>query len=190
MIKPQSLMCLKAASVQILLTWLLVLPASPGLAHSLDETAVNIYGDGDPGNGVEDSRERIEIVQRNAISRADQRVAAGTVNCDGKIRGTAMVLDTREYAPSLKGVVLISAAHVLFDLKNGTRFKGCKFHFLGPKQQARYRVKISLEKVAMGDFDRSGTFWPPANPAYGPEGNLPFTQYLQAALLPPQPRRF
>lgn len=44
----------------------------------------------------------------------DQFINAGTIKCDGKIRGTAMVIDTREYSARLKGVVLASAAHVIF----------------------------------------------------------------------------
>lgn len=153
MTTPLSLIGFKTICLQILLALPFAFFAPVASPQVFSETPVNIYGDGEPDNGVEDSRQQLEIGRGKRVSLSDQRVAAGTVNCDGKIRGTAMVLDTREYAPALKGVVLISAAHVLFDLKEAKRFKRCEFHFLGLQQYAGYRVKIGLEYVAMGDFD-------------------------------------
>lgn len=122
-------------------------------AKSVDQTPVNIFGDGDPANGIEDSRERVLGGRRRGVSLADQRMNAGTIKCDGKIRGTAMVVDTREYAPNLYGAVLVSAAHVLFDLQKGERYKRCEFHFLALSELARYRVKIDLAKLVMGNFE-------------------------------------
>ena len=142
---PQSPNYLKTTCLQVFLTVLLSLPAFASVPV-LNEIAVNIYGDGDAGNGTEDSRKQIEVI-------TDKRLAAGTVYCDGKNRGTAMVLDTREFAPSLKGVVLVSAAHVLFDLKTGKRFKRCEFRFLGLKKSSKYRAKLKLNLIQMGDFD-------------------------------------
>jgi len=136
----------------ILLATALVI-ASPLLAQSFDVTPVNIFGDGDPANGVEDDRQQVLGGRRRGISLMDQRMNAGTIKCDGKVRGTAMVIDTREFAPNLSGVVLVSAAHVLFDLEEGKRFKRCEFHFLALAELARYRVKIDLGNVRMGDFD-------------------------------------
>ncbi len=124
-------------------------------AREARNVQVNIFGDGNPENGVEDSREQILGGRRRGISLADQRMNAGTVKCDGKIRGTAMVLDTRMFAPGLKGVVLASAAHVLYDLEEMKRFKRCEFHFLALGELRKYRTKIDLKKVRMGDFDPS-----------------------------------
>jgi hypothetical protein len=123
------------------------------LAQSFGRTPVNIYGDGDPNNGVEDSRQQILGGRGKGIGLADQRMNAGTIKCDGKVRGTAIVVDTREFAPGLSGVVLASAAHVLFDLEKAKRFKRCEFHFLALGHLARYRVKIDLARLGMGSFD-------------------------------------
>ncbi len=114
---------------------------------------VNIFGDGNPDNGIEDSREQVMGGRRRGISLADQRMNAGTVKCDGRIRGTAMVVDTREFAPGLKGAVLASAAHILYDLDKKQRFKRCEFHFLALGELARYQAKIDLNYLRMGDFD-------------------------------------
>ena len=141
----------------ILLTTLIIVASSafaPSvLAQSFATTPVNIFGDGDPANGIEDDREKILGGRRRGVSLADQRMNAGTIKCDGKIRGTAMVVDTREFAPNLSGVVLVSAAHILFDLEEGVRFKRCEFHFLALGELARYRVEIDLGKVGMGEFN-------------------------------------
>ena len=144
--------CIRSPSKLILLATLLAI-ASPLLAQSVDATRVNIFGDGDPANGVEDDRQQVLGGRRRGISLMDQRMNAGTIKCDGKVRGTAMVIDTREFAPNLNGVVLVSAAHVLFDLEEGQRFKRCEFHFLALAELARYRVKIDLGNIGMGDFD-------------------------------------
>ncbi len=125
-------------------------------------TPVNIFGDGDPANGIEDNRQQMLGGSSDGGSLSDQQMNAGTIECDGKIRGTAMVIDTREFAPNLKGVVLASAAHVLFDLERKRRFRRCKFHFLALDELARYGVKIDLGKLKLGGFD-------PRTPVSGPE---------------------
>ena len=79
-------------------------------------TPVIIYGDGNPANGIEDSREQLMGGRGSGNDFASHNLNAGTVACDGKIRGTAMVLDTRELEPGLEGVVLASAAHVFIDI--------------------------------------------------------------------------
>lgn len=122
-------------------------------AQTTQVTDVNIFGDGNPENGIEDSRQQLMGGRGRGVKLADQRMNAGTIKCDGKVRGTAMVIDTREFAPNLKGVVLASAAHVLYDLKKKKRFRRCEFHFMALGELARYRVKIDLKKVRMGGFD-------------------------------------
>jgi len=122
-------------------------------AGGLQLIAVNIFGDGDPANGIEDSRQQILGGRRNGESLADQRMNAGTIVCDGKIRGTAMVVDTREYAPGLEGVVLASAAHVIYDLDKGKPFKRCKFQLMAFGELRRYQAKIDLKYIKMGGYD-------------------------------------
>jgi hypothetical protein len=137
--------------------WLLgvltVLTACPLSAQDFRIIPVNIYGDGDPLNGIEDSREQVREIEGGKAGFTDQHMSAGTITCDGKFRGTAIVADTREFAPDLKGVVLVSAAHVLFNLDKKKLFRRCRFHFMGWTQTAGYRSKIDLKNVRMGDFD-------------------------------------
>lgn len=132
---------------------LIIFAALSASGQTLEMYPVNIFGDGNPDNGIEDSREQVMGGRRRGISLADQRLNAGTVKCDGKIRGTAMVVDTREFAPGFKGAVLASAAHILYDLEKKKRFKRCEFHFLALGELARYRAKIDLNNLRMGDFD-------------------------------------
>ena len=144
MVEISLLVRFRPSALQILLLAMAAFMALPLSAQSFSETRVNIFGDGDPSNGVEDNREQVLGGRRRGVSLADQRMNAGTLKCDGKIRGTAMVIDTREIAPDLKGVVLVSAAHVLFDLEQGKRYKRCDFHFLALSELARYRVKVDM----------------------------------------------
>jgi hypothetical protein len=122
-------------------------------AQTIHIVPVNIFGDGNPENGVEDSRQQLMNGRDRGVNLADQPLNAGTIKCDGKVRGTAMVIDTREFAPDLKGVVLASAAHVLYDLDKKKRFKRCEFQFLALGELARYRAKIDLKRVRKGGFD-------------------------------------
>ena len=138
---------------QLLLIMLMILVALSVNAQTFRVIPVNIFGDGDPQNGVEDSRQQLMGGRGRRVKLADQPRNAGTIKCDGKIRGTAMVIDTRKFAPNLKGVVLASAAHVLYDLNKKKRFRRCEFHFLAMDELARYRAKIDLKKVRMGGFD-------------------------------------
>lgn len=131
----------------------MALVATPLNAETFRIVPVNIFGDGNPLNGVEDSRE--PVTGREAIGRDshDQQMNAGTITCDGKFRGTAMVVDTREIAPGFEGAVLVSAAHVLFNLDSNKLFRRCKFQFMGWDKVAGYQSKIDLKKMRMGNFD-------------------------------------
>ena len=140
--------------ILLTLTFLFLIFETPSVAtQSYTQTPVNIFGDGDPANGTEDSREQILGGRRRIVGMTDRRTSAGTVVCDGKTRGTAMVIDTHEYAPGFKGAVLASAAHVLFDLSRGKLFNRCEFHFLALSEHAGYRVRINLNHIRMGNFD-------------------------------------
>jgi hypothetical protein len=138
---------------QLLLMFAMFLIVFSLNAQTIHTVPVNIFGDGNPENGVEDSRQQLMNGRGRAVNLADQPLNAGTIKCDGKVRGTAMVIDTRELAPDLKGVVLASAAHVLYDLHKKKRFRRCEFQFLALGELARYRAKIDLKRVRMGQFD-------------------------------------
>ena len=131
--------------------------ANYAVAADVQMLPVNIFGDGDPANGVEDDRRQLLGGRRRGGSLADQRMNAGTIKCDGKVRGTAMVIDIREFAPNLKGAVLASAAHVLYDLEKNVRFKRCEFQFLALGAMSRYKSKIDLGRIRMGNYDPGRT---------------------------------
>ena len=139
-----------------LLAVCILLAVSPLHAQPFSVFPVNIFGDGNPINGVEDSREQVIVGAREHSGLADQRLNSGTITCDGKFRGTAMVVDTREFAPELKGVILMSAAHVVYDLDKKRLFRRCKFHFMGWDEVSGYWSKIDLKNMQMGDFDPAG----------------------------------
>lgn len=122
-------------------------------AQRHEATPVSIFGDGNPLNGIEDDRQRVMGGRSNELGLDDQRMNAGTIHCDGKIRGTAMVVDTREFAPALEGVVLASAAHVFYDLEKKRRFRRCEFHLLALSELSRFRVNIDFKQIVMGGFD-------------------------------------
>jgi hypothetical protein len=132
---------------------LMAVAATPLSAQTVRIVPVNIFGDGNLLNGVEDSREPVTGREGNGGDPHVQQMNAGTITCDGKFRGTAMVVDTREFAPDLEGVILVSAAHVLFNLDRNKLFRRCKFYFMGWDKVAGYRSKIDLKKIRMGDFD-------------------------------------
>ena len=139
-----------------MLIWLLASGLS--IAQARSPTAarpvpVNIFGDGNPLNGVEDDREPVLANPAEDRYTNDRYQSAGSVSCDGKIRGTAVVVDTRESAADFSGVILLSAAHVFYDLPRKRLFRRCEFHFMGWQDKAGYRAGIDLKKVRMGDFD-------------------------------------
>ena len=140
-----------------LMTWLtavlMTLAAQPLSAQTARIVPINIFGDGNPLNGVEDSREPVTGREANGHGSYGQQMNAGTIRCDGKFRGTAMVVDSREFMPDLEGVVLVSAAHVLFNLDRNKLFRRCEFHFMGRDKDAGYRSKIDLKKLRKGTFD-------------------------------------
>ena len=140
-------------SLAWLLGVLMTLMAYPLSAQDFRVLPVNIYGDGDPLNGIEDSREQVRKTVGEEGGFTDQLMSAGTIICDGRFRGTAMIADTREFAPGLNGVVLVSAAHVLYNLDKNRLFRRCKFSFMGWNHATGYRSRIDLKNVRMGDFD-------------------------------------
>lgn len=142
-----------------LAAWLLAgcLQMTAGMAMAADAypVPVNIFGDGDPFNGVEDDREPVLAEPSDDGAGNDRDLNAGTIVCDGRVRGTAMVVDTREYVADFSGAVLLSAAHVFYNLDKKRLFRRCEFYFMGWRHAAGYRARIDLDSLSMGDFDPS-----------------------------------
>jgi hypothetical protein len=139
--------------LQSLLILLLFLGAPVVYGQSPHVLPVNIFGDGNPTNGVEDSREQVFGGRHSGLGFSRQHLNSGTVKCDGKVRGTAMVVDASEYSTDLKGVVIVSAAHVIYDLVKKRRFRRCEFNFLALGEIAAYSARIDMKNVRMGGFD-------------------------------------
>lgn len=138
----------RSTTAQILVWIWISFNTLPASARSPDRVSVNIYGDGNPGNGAEDSREQLR-----PIHPGEQRISAGTIKCAGKIRGSAMVINTRVFAPVLKGAMLVTAAHVFYDLQKKRRFRRCEFQYPARGRLDGYRVRIRPDHVKMGRFD-------------------------------------
>lgn len=133
----------------ILLGLLTCCCVSAVLGQEAERLPVTVFGDGSPYNGVEDSREPLMGGRRMDLGRP----SAGAIRCDGGVRGTGVVINTRELAPDIKGVVLVTAAHVLYDLEQKRRFRRCEFQFLALGAIAGYTARIDLERARLGDFD-------------------------------------
>lgn len=142
-----------ACRVRLLAVLISLVVAPTVNAQPVSVVPANIFGDGNPGNGVEDSREPITALPGEDADNILQLMNAGTITCDGKFRGTAMVADIRELTSGVEGVVLVSAAHVIYDLDKKRRFRRCKFHFMGWEKSKGYSSKIDLKRIRMGDFD-------------------------------------
>jgi hypothetical protein len=120
------------------------------LASSAD---AGVFGDGDASNGDEDSRIALASPEWGEQGPGAWSRSAGTVHCDGRNRGTAMVLDTTGLGPQPTGLVLMTAAHVLLDLETARPFEHCQFHYMGLDQLPGYQADIDLGTVARGRFD-------------------------------------
>lgn len=92
-----------------LATLLLLLPSFSNSA---------VFGDGDPGNGIEDSR---------TDPPAQLLKAVGTVFCDGGLRGTATLVSANHPTNRDRPSIIVTAAHVLFDAKTGLPFSDCSY---------------------------------------------------------------
>lgn len=139
--------------LQIIFILLMSLMAPGVFGQSSQFLPVNIFGDGNPENGVEDSRDQVFGGPHGTAGPDVRYLNAGTVRCDGKVRGTAMVIDTSDYAHDLEGVVIATAAHVIYDLDRKRRFRRCNFHFLALHELASYGARIDLQTARMGGFD-------------------------------------
>ncbi|MGB2155010.1 MAG: hypothetical protein ACPHVT_06010, partial [Porticoccaceae bacterium] len=77
-----------------------------------------VFGDGDPSNGIEDSR---------TDAPAQLLKTVGTVFCDGGLRGTAAHVGLGSETEANRPSIIITAAHVLFDTKTGLPFTDCSY---------------------------------------------------------------
>jgi len=124
-----------------------------GYGSSFRRMQVNIFGDGDASNGVEDSRIDMSSPRWNEPTHRPWNMAAGTVHCDGRNRGSAMILNTSDLGDLEGGVILASSAHVVYDLQLKQRFKQCHFHFMALDSLPGYQSEIDLELSRLGGFD-------------------------------------
>lgn len=136
----------------VFLSVLALCTVAGAFAQTPEVIPATIFGDGDPSNGTEDSRERVFGGPLGNSSRAGHHVNAGTIKCDGKVRGTAMVVDTRELVSDLKPVVLVTAAHIFYDLDKKQRFKRCDFQFMGLGEIPGYQARIDLKIIKTGKY--------------------------------------
>ena len=132
-------------------TWLL----NQGYGDALRVQQVNVFGDGNPANGTEDNRIDMSSPEWNSNGRWPWNMGAGTIHCDGKMRGSAMIVDTREFAAAGTGLILATSAHVLYDLHRQRRFGACQFHYMALDHLPGYRANIDFKRSRMGDFDPS-----------------------------------
>ena len=147
---------------QELQAWLL----SHGYGDVLRIQQVNIFGDGNPANGTEDNRIDMSSPAWNSNSRRPWNMGAGTIHCDGKIRGSAMIVDTREFANTGTGLILATSAHVLYNLVQHRRFSACQFHYMALDHVSGYQAIIDFKRSRMGNFDPSSE---PNSLLYGKE---------------------
>lgn len=117
----------------------------------------NVFGDGNPDNGTEDGRE--SWLARSAEPELAARVLpqAGTIRCDGAVRGSATLVHNRhmidESRPSgVQGHLIATAAHVLVDLDTGRPYSRCHFHYLGLIGAVDARQVIQRRHALQGAF--------------------------------------
>jgi hypothetical protein len=114
-----------------------------------------VFGDGNADNGVEDDR----IVQSSPgwhnAALQPWVMSAGTIHCDGEMRGSATILNVDEFTVAISGLVLATSAHVLVNLETGLPFEECSFHYLGLGNLPGYRGRIDLVRTVQGAFDAS-----------------------------------
>ena len=127
--------------------------ANQGFGETLEIQQVNIFGDGDPSNGVEDNRIDMSSPQWNSENRRGWNMGAGTIHCDGKNRGSAVIVDTSELGNLKRGLIVATSAHVLFDLGKKRLFSSCQFHFMALDYLPGYKADIEFAMSRIGGFD-------------------------------------
>ncbi len=172
---------------RFILTALMILTTLPAAMP----VVAGVFGDGDPDNGPEDDRRSISVGGYPPPT-ADWYRGSGTLVCDGEVRGSATLLDVTALAPDLAGVVLATAAHVLYDLQQGTPWNECRFAFMGLAELPGYTAPLTRSHQLLGGFRPAampsdpeqgggdwaffwlGPDWEPPPPWFGfPPGRLP-----------------
>ncbi|MBT8061176.1 MAG: hypothetical protein HKO64_12100 [Xanthomonadales bacterium] len=120
--------------------------------HSVVPLQVNIFGDGNPANGVEDDRIDMSSPDWNDPSRRSWNMGAGTIHCEGKNRGSAIILDTSSLGGPVTGMIVATSAHVVFDLEENRRFRSCRFHYMALDSLPGYQADIDLDASVLGPF--------------------------------------
>ena len=92
------------------------------LLPSLAQAA--IFGDGNPENGIEDQR-LILSPEQQSQAESNAMAAVGTIMCDGGLRGTATHIQSP--ATDTDQSIIVTAAHILFDVKSGKRYDSCSY---------------------------------------------------------------
>jgi hypothetical protein len=126
-----------------------------GLNHSMQVRQINIFGDGNPSNGNEDNRIDMSSPAWNHELRRPWNMGAGTIYCDGMNRGSAMIVDTREFGRLEQGLIVATSAHVLYDLERRRRFSNCEFHYMAVDSLPGYQAPVSFSQSRLGRFDPS-----------------------------------
>ena len=122
-----------------------------------------VFGDGDPDNGVEDDR----LLAGDDGSSPELRhwlKQAGTIACDGAVRGTAALASLPGAGRDRSARVLVTAAHIFFDLERDQRWQRCFYHHEGMAERPGYRVPLRWEWVQFGKFDPATD---PSQPQHG-----------------------
>lgn len=119
----------------------------------------NVFGDGDPANGTEDDRRALSAVSADA---GGWQTAAGTIYCDGELRGSAMLVDMPAAGVGGSDLFLATAAHVFIDLERQTPFVNCTFNYLALAQVPGMQVAIDPAQLLRGAFDAGDDLQSPA----------------------------
>lgn len=135
----------------VLLCLAVVLPVGPG--GSLHAA---VFGHGQGEGEPADDRIVLGTPAWQALRLGDWVLASGTLHCNGALRGSAVILAPDAFGPVPEGLVLVTAAHVLFDLERGGRFGDCDFHYLGLGALPGYQAKVDLATAVIGPFDPAG----------------------------------
>lgn len=124
-----------------------------GLAEPHELQPVNVFGDGDPDNGTEDSRIDMASPLWRSPVHDPWNMSGGTLHCDGRNRGSAVIVDTSELAELAQGMVIVTSAHVLYDLGSGRPYRDCRFHYMGLSHLPGYQARVDLDRSRRGSFD-------------------------------------
>jgi hypothetical protein len=121
------------------------------LVHGVAWAAV--FGEGPLSEAEPDDRIPMGSAEWNSLGVGDWIMGGGTIHCDGRRRGSAVIVETGSVGPDPGGLILATAAHVFFDLETGRRFEDCMFHYLGLSALPSYSAAIDLSTAYLGDFD-------------------------------------